>query len=96
MRLLARINTLEAALRQIESKGREHPDPYIEGSWFADQATAALNPSASETDCECQEHKFERVAINNAKSPADPPEWAYGPYKCVRCGMYQSSDDANE
>jgi len=30
------------ALRTISNKGREHPDPYIEGSWFAEIAETAL------------------------------------------------------
>jgi|SRR5579859_2141501 len=79
-----RIRELEAALRTIANADRSYPDKKI-----ADDMQYCAR-TALETDGECQEHKWERLAINNAKSPADPPEWVYTPYKCVRCGTYQS------
>jgi hypothetical protein len=42
-----RIRVLEAALREIVAKGREHPDPYIEGAWFAQVAETAVADSGS-------------------------------------------------
>ena len=41
---------LEAALRTIEAKGREHPDPYVPGAWFADVACVWRDTSPTETD----------------------------------------------
>lgn len=43
-----RISCLERALRLISAMGHEHPDPYVEGSWFAQIADAALEPSVGQ------------------------------------------------
>ena len=40
--LKARVRDLEAALRQIRDVGQTHRGPYVEGSWFAAVADAAL------------------------------------------------------
>jgi len=38
---------MRGALQKISAKGHEHPDPYIEGSWFAGVADAALGSTNS-------------------------------------------------
>lgn len=85
--LSKRVTELEAALREINAAGLDgHTDPLA----LAIIASKALGHT-SETACE---HEWGEYAIDNAKSPADPPE-RYVWIKCIKCGEPQGAATSN-
>jgi hypothetical protein len=83
--LQLRVAQLEAALRnllaRVDHQFMDQP-PY---PWDWKEQAEARKALGSDMETAC-EHDFKRYAINNAKSPADPPEYSFTPFKCIKCG----------
>ena len=83
---------LEARIAQLDGALREILDGEYSSKGAHMIAREALGSSV-ETFCE---HTFGRIGINNAKHPNDPPDMAYTPHKCTKCGVYESETNRSE